>query len=196
MVRCSGSVWEGSSSNWYKDKDSNNILVFILCWTYVEMPFVECHLWRRHPQRRQQQRRQQHHLAGHWAYWRPYWSWASSAREAKVADRRRWGHEVFVLPRRPLDSCRRPLSPVLLLQRPSEPPAAVAVPQERAQVSTRRGGQWGVATYLRVRAVRSKLIKDKRIQEVHMTGHLLHASYLSLLFRVGVFDNQAGGCTL
>lgn len=54
----------------------------------------------------------------------------------------------------------------------------------------------GVATYLRVCAVRSKLIKDKRIQEVHMTGHLLHASYLSLLFRVGVFDNQAGGCTL
>jgi len=54
----------------------------------------------------------------------------------------------------------------------------------------------GKRTYLGVGAVRTELIKDERIQQVHVTGHLLHAPYLSLLLRVGVFDDQAGGCAL
>lgn len=109
-----------------------------------------------------------------------------------------------MLPVRPWDSCRWPLSLVLLLRRPSVPPVVVAVAgnaTKSTQVSKGKerevgGGSWRGTTYLRVGAVRSKLIKDKRIQEVHMTSHLLHASYLSLLLRVCVFDNQAGGCTL
>lgn len=44
--------------------------------------------------------------------------------------------------------------------------------------------------YLLVCSVGAKLIEDERIQQVHVTGHLLHAPQLALLLGVGEFNNE------
>lgn len=45
---------------------------------------------------------------------------------------------------------------------------------------------FAMVTYLGVRAVGAKLVEDERVEDAHVSSHLLHASQLSLFLSVGV----------
>lgn len=73
--------------------------------------------------------------------------------------------------------------------------AAVFVVTERDGGQCNRSTFWAhsfVRIYLCVCSVRAELIEDERIQQVHVTGHLLHTTQLALLFGVGELNDQAG----
>lgn len=74
-------------------------------------------------------------------------------------------------------------------------PAAAAEPTKQTWQIVIKGHATSViacAHYLCVRSVRAKLIEYEWIQQIHVTGHLLHTTQLALFFGVSKLNDQTG----